>query len=234
MSQRLGSRTRDLRKRLDRPRRVVLRDFVIFEIKLLLDGVKGVGISFLALAALVLDLARPGKSAGHRFYGVMRLGERLDRWLSLYGAAEAAEQDPEGLFGVSRAGSPTLLGRLEAIVHHAVVGEDEGQTFVEEPPSYGSQSDHGADSAIDRRAPPHPAGLFDKGLAALDRAVGALDRNLPDEEPDEDESPPPKATESGQPSAEASADAGNPRPPGDGRPPTPGAAAEPTGPPAGE
>ncbi len=171
---RRGRARRGRVKRLDRPRRVVLRDLIVYEIKLLLDGVKGVGISFLALAAVAFDMVRPGNSPGHRFYAVMRLGERLDRWLSLYGVAEAAEGDPEGMFGVSRAGSPTLLGRLEALIHHAVVGEE----------------DEGADEAAEAggdarrsRAPSPPAGddddLFSMGIAVLDRAVDALDRERP-------------------------------------------------------
>ncbi len=184
---RRGLDPRGLRKRLDRPRRVVLRDFVVYEIKLLLDGVKGIGISILALAALVFDLAHPGESPGHRFYGVMRLGERLDRWLSLYGAAEAAEEDPEGLFGVSRAGSPTLLGRLEALVHHTVVGEDEDEKY--EGPDGAASPFRGArgGSPPAAKSPLHPAGLFDKGLAVLDRAVDTLDPK-PMEADDEAES----------------------------------------------
>ena len=123
-TERLRHGGRRLRGRLDRSRRVVLRDFLIYEIKLFLDGLKGAAMGLLTIPALVLDLVHPGERPGHRFYRVMRIGERLDNWLSLYGVAEAAEQDPDGMFGVSRAGSPTLLGRLEAVVDSAVVGHD--------------------------------------------------------------------------------------------------------------
>ncbi len=118
-----GARGMDrLRQRLDHPRRVLLRDFVIFELKLLLDQLKGLIISQAALIAFVIDFVRP---RGHRFslfYKVLTLGERLDVWLSLYGPSRHAAEDPEGLFGESRAGSPTLLGQLEGIVHRIVVG----------------------------------------------------------------------------------------------------------------
>jgi hypothetical protein len=183
-----------LRQHLDTPRRVVLRDFLLFEIKLVLDGLKGVGISLLAFPAILLDLLHPGARAGHRFYGVMRLGERLDRWLSLYGFAEAAEGDPEGLFGVSRAGSPTLLGRLETLVNRAVVGrEDEASTDVapdpQPPPAPQAEAAPGVDESGSRgpatsrplgnekvaRATAKAGDLFDRGLVALDRAVDVLD-----------------------------------------------------------
>ncbi len=111
-----------LRQRLDHPRRVLLRDFVIFELKLLLDQLKGLIISQAALVAFIIDFIRP---RGHRFsffYKVLALGERMDVWLSLYGPSRHAAEDPEGLFGESRAGSPTLLGQLEGIVHRIVVG----------------------------------------------------------------------------------------------------------------
>jgi len=185
-----SSRTGEKRARrhphLDTPRRVVLRDFLIYEIKLVLDGLKGVAISLLALPALLIDLLHPGSQPGHRFYGVMRLGERLDRWLSLYGAADAAEGDPEGLFGVSRAGSPTLLGRLEAMVNRAVVGEDDAgvgdSTGVPAAPDAESTSEAGETNGRGPlgnekvvRATEKAGKLFDRGLAALDRAVDALD-----------------------------------------------------------
>ncbi len=111
-----------LRQRLDRPRRVLLRDFVVFEVKLLLDQLKGLVISQAALIAFIIDFIRPRGYSFSLFYRVMSLGERIDQWLSLYAPSRHAAEDPEGLFGESRAGSPTLLGQLEGIVHRIVVG----------------------------------------------------------------------------------------------------------------
>lgn len=174
-------------QRLDRPRRVILRDFIVYEIKLLLDGIKDVGISFLALAAVAFDMVSPGQSPGRRFYAVMRLGERLDRWLSLYGVAEAAERDPEGMFGVSRAGSPTLLGRLEALIHDAMVGEEDESAEVSAPtgPGEGPTEESDGTGAEDD--------LFSRGIAVLDRAVDVLDRDGPTPP-----APPPTGSEAAQ------------------------------------
>lgn len=102
--------------RTGRTRWVILRDLAIFQAKLFLDGAKDVVLAPLSLAAALLDLLLPGPRPGHRFYGVMRLGERFDSWLSLFGAADKASAMEDGLFGASRAGSASFLGRLEAIV----------------------------------------------------------------------------------------------------------------------
>lgn len=102
-------------------RSVLIRDLVIFQIKLMLDGVKDLILAPLSICAAGLDLVFPGERRGHRFYRVMVWGEKFDRWLNLFGAAEQADAQSDGLFGASRAGSDTLLGKLEAMV----LGHDE-------------------------------------------------------------------------------------------------------------
>ena len=59
----------------------------------------------------------------------MSVGERFDRWLNLFGAAERATASTDGLFGRSRAGSDSLVGRLEAIV----LGRDEPEVETKRP-----------------------------------------------------------------------------------------------------
>ena len=93
-------------------RSVLVRDFLIFCLKLTLDGVKDVLMIQLSVAAVVLDLLRPGKRS-RLFYKVMGLGERIDLWLNLHGAIAKGEGTGDGLFGGSRAGSPTMVGQLE-------------------------------------------------------------------------------------------------------------------------
>lgn len=101
-------------------RKVVLRDLVIFQTKLLIDGVKGLALAQLAVAAAAVDILFPGQEPGRYFYRVLRWSERFDLWLNLYGPAAAADAAADGLFGASRAGADTLLGKLEAWVR----GED--------------------------------------------------------------------------------------------------------------
>jgi hypothetical protein len=102
--------------RTGRTRWVILRDLLIFQVKLMMDGTKDIVLVPLSVAAVVVDLLLPGPRPGHRFYAVMRLGERYDRWLSLFSAADKATALDDGLFGASRAGSRSLLGKIEQIV----------------------------------------------------------------------------------------------------------------------
>lgn len=95
---------------------MILRDLCIFQVKLLLDGGKDIVLAPLSVGAVALDLLLPGSQPGHRFYAVMRIGERFDSWLSLFSAASKASAHEDGLFGASRAGSESLIGKLEAIV----------------------------------------------------------------------------------------------------------------------
>lgn len=98
-------------------RGALLRDFLIFEVKLFLDGLKDVVMSQVAIVAVLWDLI--SRQRGRRFYSVLRLTERFDLWLNLYGAARRAEESGEGLFEESAAGSDSLLGRLEELALEA-------------------------------------------------------------------------------------------------------------------
>jgi hypothetical protein len=99
---------------------VLIRDFLIFAAKLWVDGVKDLVLIVLSIAAVVVDLFFGG-TRKRLFYGVMRIGERIDLWLNLHGALSKGDGTGDGLFGASRAGSKTMLGQLE----QAVRGGDE-------------------------------------------------------------------------------------------------------------
>jgi len=107
---------------------VLIRDLLIFQLKLALDGVKDLVLSPISIGAAALDIVSPGPRPGHRFYGVMTLGERFDRWLNLFGASEHADASDDGLFGRSRAGSNALVGWLEAQVLGRTETESEGRS----------------------------------------------------------------------------------------------------------
>jgi hypothetical protein len=61
------------------------RDVGVFELKLALDGVKDLVIAPLALAAFIADLVMPRDSRGIFLRAVIRIGERFEKWLNLYG-----------------------------------------------------------------------------------------------------------------------------------------------------
>src|SRR5688572_28219571 len=93
-------------------RNVALRDFMIFQLKLALDGLKDVVVFQVSIGAILVDFVS-GRGAKPRwFYSVVRTSERFDRWLDLHGAMQridAGESD-DGFFGASEAGTDSLLG----------------------------------------------------------------------------------------------------------------------------
>ncbi len=95
---------------------VVIRDLIIFQVKLVLDGLKDIILSPVSLGAAIVDVLMPGRRQGHRFYAVMRVGERFDRWLNLFAAAERAGRTEDGLIGRERADPDSMLGRIESVL----------------------------------------------------------------------------------------------------------------------
>jgi hypothetical protein len=94
---------------------VLIRDLMIFQAKLWADGLKDIVLAPLSLVAAALDLMLgPGRN-GFRLYGVLRIGERFDLWLNLFGASRVADGSREGLFAGSEPGDDTMLGALEAL-----------------------------------------------------------------------------------------------------------------------
>ncbi len=100
-------------------RKVVIRDFAIFQLKLFLDAGKDFVLSMLSIGALAVDLLAGGGKRPRLFYSVMRVAERFDLWLNLNGAISRLEREgieEQGLFGASEAGSDNLIGKIEEVV----------------------------------------------------------------------------------------------------------------------
>jgi len=97
----------------DNPRSVVLRDLLLFQMKLWLDGLKDIVLSPLSIVACVLDVLFRRTDQSSLFYGVMRLGERFDLWLNLYGPAKRADASPDGLLDRESLRSRTLLDQID-------------------------------------------------------------------------------------------------------------------------
>src|SRR5687767_12212535 len=96
-------------------RKVTLRDFFIFQLKLLLDGLKDIVMFWLSIGAMVFDILSGRGKRPRLFYAVLRASERFDLWLNLSEPLQRLEKDSmdgDGLFGASKAGSGTMLGEL--------------------------------------------------------------------------------------------------------------------------
>jgi len=81
--------------RISPDQKQILRDGLIFAVKLWLDGIKDVALGFLALGAVVIDLFRGRRAGGYLFYRVMKLGHRVDHVIDVYGG----HTEPESLGG---------------------------------------------------------------------------------------------------------------------------------------
>ena len=109
-------------------RQVTLRDFMIFQLKLALDGLKDVIVFQVSIFAMIVDFFSGRGEKPRWFYSVVRASERFDRWLDLHGAMQRidAGETRDGFFGASEAGSDSLLGEIEQIVR----GGDEKRSAV--------------------------------------------------------------------------------------------------------
>jgi hypothetical protein len=99
-------------------RGVTIRDFAIFQLKLALDGLKDLVVFNVSIAAVLIDFISGRGRRPRLFYSVVRMSERFDAWLNIYGAARQVDEGAtdDGFFGASKAGSDSLLGRLEQMV----------------------------------------------------------------------------------------------------------------------
>ncbi len=100
------------------PRHVILRDLMILQLKLWLDGLKDLVFAPVSVVAAGLDMLSRGPVRGRHFYGVLRQIERFDLWLNLYGAAKRGAGTGEGLFGGSEPGDQTMVGKIEGLAKH--------------------------------------------------------------------------------------------------------------------
>jgi hypothetical protein len=106
-------------------RGVTVRDFVIFQVKLALDGGKDMIVFGASIVAIVLDFIAGRGQRPRLFYSVVRWSERFDAWLNLHGVMQRLDEGDtdDGFFGASDAGADSLIGQIEELVR----GGDDGR-----------------------------------------------------------------------------------------------------------
>jgi hypothetical protein len=92
------------------PRFPVFRDVIVFQVKLLVDGLRDLLLSPVSIFAALIDLLVPGDDGGRRFYAVVHFGRRTERWINLFGAADRHGPDD------SPKGVDMLLEELEGLM----------------------------------------------------------------------------------------------------------------------
>ncbi|MFB6273084.1 MAG: hypothetical protein ABEL51_09355 [Salinibacter sp.] len=102
-----------------RSRPKVVRDVIIFQAKLWLEGFKDVVLMPLSAGAAAIDVI----FGSGTLYSVMRLGDRFERWVHLYAALEEPER--QGLEGNHRSLDTLLNEAADGIEKKATNGRPE-------------------------------------------------------------------------------------------------------------
>jgi hypothetical protein len=99
-------------------RDVTLRDFLIFQLKLALDGGKDFIAFNLSIVAILLDFIAGRGKRPRLFYSVVRMSERFDKWLNLHGVIERMDEEgaDDGLLGAIDVGDDNLIVQIEQMV----------------------------------------------------------------------------------------------------------------------
>lgn len=75
------------------PRQQLLKDLVLFQVKLIVDGFRDLLLVPVSIGAGIMSLMQKGPAPGPQFYELLRLGRRSERWINLFAAA--GPSDPE-------------------------------------------------------------------------------------------------------------------------------------------
>jgi len=63
----------------------LIRDAVVFQVKLALDAFRDFAFAPLSITAAVIDLITGGSHPGRYFYAVLALGGKTESWINLFG-----------------------------------------------------------------------------------------------------------------------------------------------------
>lgn len=95
--------------------RPLLRDLMRLQLKLALDALRDLVLSPVALAAAAIDALRGRRDRDALFYRLLRLGQRSEAWIDLWGAArEPGQPHPASV--------DDLLGHVEAVLRDPRTG----------------------------------------------------------------------------------------------------------------
>lgn len=108
-------------------RSVTVRDFAIFQFKLLLDGSKDFFAFWLSIVAISLDFIAGRGRRPRLFYSVVRASERFDKWINLHSVVQRMDESEsdDGPFGGMEEGADLLISQIEALVRGGEEGRDD-------------------------------------------------------------------------------------------------------------
>lgn len=106
-------------------RNATIRDFLIFQVKLALDGFKDLVAFNLSIGAILLDFLSGRGQRPRLFYSVVRASERFDRWLDLHGAVRRNEGDGVPDPSVTEVDDDSIVTEIERLIGSQTLSRDE-------------------------------------------------------------------------------------------------------------
>lgn len=99
-------------------RSVTIRDFAIFQLKLVLDGMKDFFAIWLSIGAIILDVIAGRGRRPRLFYSVVRASERFDKWINLHSVVQRMDEEgsEEGFFGGMNEEEDSLVTEIDRLV----------------------------------------------------------------------------------------------------------------------
>ncbi|MEO0614691.1 MAG: hypothetical protein AAFY69_01010 [Pseudomonadota bacterium] len=73
----------------------MVRDAIVFQIKLIVDGLRDFILIPVSLIATAISLFKPGAKSGSEFYEVVAFGRRTEKAINLFGAADRLGRDDD-------------------------------------------------------------------------------------------------------------------------------------------
>jgi hypothetical protein len=93
----------------------LLRDVVVFQVKLGMEAVLDITLIPVSLAAAALDLALGNWRRPRWFHAVLRFGERCEHWIDLWGIATPGS-------GASQSEADVVMRSIEALLRNPRTG----------------------------------------------------------------------------------------------------------------
>ena len=97
-------------------RSVVVRDMIVFQLKLVVDGLLDLVLLPVSLIAGLVGIIRGGPDPGSEFYEVMRFGRQGERWINLFGAVKPDSEPLPNAKPLSANDMDDLVTRVESFL----------------------------------------------------------------------------------------------------------------------
>jgi len=92
----------------------LIRDVLVFQGKLFVDGLRDLVWAPVSVGLAVMDLMGIGKNAGLHFYNFLYFGHKTENFINLFGAADHTA--PNAVVARSSEGLDSLVHRVEKLV----------------------------------------------------------------------------------------------------------------------